>query len=289
MHASDGHTQNNRSISGEEQRLTGRPTASDNSTGISGLREATTTANPGPITLTVNSLAQTDNADTFVVSKDTLIAYTIVVIQQTQDYHFGQMSIVFQTAHNKSALETLSRAQELASEHFNIALLTDKTRSDSSPHAEANTSLPTVDPTSTSSTQETVPKTVEQHFKHPNSKSQPTGIVPPTCQPDPGVFDGIPAGYETDDSWGCYSPHADPEEQTPDVEEELLPFLTLRAWRQNPQRGTLRGRPRGRGGINNHRQHNQSIPVRDGYVQPPRPWESRPYGRRTRSQRALQE
>ena len=146
-----------------------------------------------------------------------------------------------------------------------------------------------MDPTPSSSTHETIPKSVAQGHKHPNKKPQPTGTVPPTCRSEPGICDGIPAGYETDDSWGCHSPHANPEEQTPDLEEELLPFLTLRAWRNHPHRNTQRGRARGRGGSHHNRQPNQNIPVRDGYDQPPRPWESRPYGRRTRSQRALQE
>ena len=65
-------------------------------------------------------------------------------------------------------------------------------------------------------------------------KPHPTGTISPTRRSEAAVFDGIPAGYETDDSWGRYSPHASPEEQMPDVEEELLPFLTLRAWRQCP-------------------------------------------------------
>ena len=57
-------------------------------------REASTSTNTGPINQTIEAAAQTDTTATFIVSKDTLVAYTIAVIQQTNDYHFGQMSIV---------------------------------------------------------------------------------------------------------------------------------------------------------------------------------------------------
>ena len=245
--------------------------------------------NSGTVKPTIDISVQTDTAATFIVSKDTLVAYTIVVIQQTLDYHFGQMSIVYQSAHNSATQDTLSRAVELANEHFNIALLTDQAAGGLSSQDTNNTPPPTVDPTPGTSTQETTPKSVDQDYSDPHKKSQPTGTVPPTCRPDPELCNGIPAGYETDDSWGCYSPHANQEDQTPDLEEELLPFLTLRAWKSPTNRNTQRGRPRGRGSNHHHRQQNQSIPVWDGYERLPRLWESHPYGRRTRSQRALQE
>ena len=54
---------------------------SDNSPGVQGFSAATATANPRSIKSTVDSVAQTDNTDNFVVSKDTLVAYTIAVIQ----------------------------------------------------------------------------------------------------------------------------------------------------------------------------------------------------------------
>ena len=201
--------------------------------------EAAATPNSGAIKPKVNAAAQTDQTDNFVVSKYTLVAYTIAVIQQTLDYHFGQISIVYQSAHNSATLDTPSRAEDLANEHFNIALLTHHTSGNLHSYDANNMPPPTMHPTPTTSTQETTPKSVHQGVNHPDTKSQPTGTVPPTCRPKSAVCDGIPAGYETDDSWGCYSPHANPEEQTPDLEEELLPFLTLRAWRRHPNRPTL--------------------------------------------------
>ena len=283
----DAQPQRNPAISREEQTFTEGTTTGHNSSGVQRFREASTTTDAGPVKQTIEAEVQTDT-DAFVVSKDTLVAYTIAVIQQTNDYHFGQMSIVYQTAHNKTALETPSRAEELAKDHFNIALLTDKKLEVPQTDDQDNTSSTTVDPTPTTSTQETIPKSVDSGSKHPNTKP-PTGAVHPTSRSESRLCEGIPAGDESDDSWGYLSSHARPETQSPDLEEELLPILTLRAW-QAPNRGTFRGRSRGGGQRQcNHRQHSRTIPVRDGYDHPPRPWESRPYGRRTRSQRALQE
>ena len=278
--------QRNAAASREEQEFTEGTTTGHNSSGIQRFREASTSTDAGPVTQTIEAGVQTDT-ETFVVSKDTLVAYTIAVIQQTNDYHFGQMSIVYQTAHNKTSLETPSRAEVLAKDHFNIALLTDKKPEVPKTNDQNNTSSTPVDPATTTSTQETIPKSVDRGSNHPNTKP-PTGAVPPTSRPKARLCEGIPAGDESDDSWGYLSSHARPETQTPDLEEELQPILTLRAW-QLPNRGTARGRPRGGQRQCNHRQHSQTIPVRDGYDQPSRPWERRPYGRRTRSQRALQE
>ena len=288
MNTTNEQSQNHPGVSREEQEYATRATTGHNSSGIPRFREASTSTDTGPINQAVEAATQTDTNETFIVSKDTLVAYTIAVIQQTNDYHFGQMSIVYQTAHNKTALETPLRAAELATDHFNIALLTDNKPEVLQTHDQADTPPLTVDPASTASAQETIPKSIDRGYKHPNSKP-PTGTVPPTSRSQAELCNGIPAGDESDDSWGYLSSHPRPEEPTPDLEEELLPILTLRAWRSPPHRGTLRGRPRGGGGGCHHRQYNQSIPVRDGYEQPPRLWESRPYGRRTRSQRALQE
>ena len=190
----NGQSQNNRGIGREDQEFTTRPATDNNSPGVSRFSEAAATANPGTVKLTINSSAQTENTDNFVVSKETLIAYTIAVIQQTQDYHFGQMSIVYQTAHNKAALETPSRVEELAREHFNITLLANHHTGKPQSHHESNMLPLTVETSPTTSTQETIPKSVDKSFNNPNKKSHPTGTVPPTCRPESAVFDGIPAG-----------------------------------------------------------------------------------------------
>ena len=107
-HTTNGQSQSNPGVSREEQEYATGSTTGHNSSGIPRFREASTSTNTGPIEQTVEAVAQTDTTETFVVSKDTLVAYTIAVIQQTNDYHFGQMSIVYQTAHNKTTLETPS-------------------------------------------------------------------------------------------------------------------------------------------------------------------------------------
>ena len=195
----NGQSQSNPGVSREEQEYATRSTTGHNSSGIPRFREASTSTNTGPIQQTVEAAAQTDTTETFVVSKDTLVAYTMAVIQQTNNYHFGQMSVVYQTAHNKTALETPSRAEELATDHFNIALLTDNIPEVPQTHDQANTSPPTVDPASTASAQETIPKSVDKGFEHPNSKP-PTGTVPPTSRSHAELCNGIPAGDESDDS-----------------------------------------------------------------------------------------
>ena len=93
------------------------------------------------------------------------------------------MSIVYQTTHNKAALETPSRAEELAKEHFNLALLTNQHPGAAQPQTrhENNTRPPTVETPPATSAQETIPKSVDQGFNNPNTKPHPTGTVPPTC------------------------------------------------------------------------------------------------------------
>ena len=95
--------------------------------------------------------------------------------------------------------------------------------------------------------------------------------IAPTCRRDYGLVNGIPVGYETDDSWDNDS-HTHEHTHT----HNIVPLLTLRPWNTRPHRG--RGQP--------HRQNN-NINVRTGNAPYSRPWDNQPYGRRTRSQQAL--
>ena len=249
-----------------------KPTTRDNAVRIQRFPETTASPNPGPTkTETVDTGAQTDDTEHFYVSKDNILAYTIAVVQNTQAYHFGQMSVVFQTAQNKSALETPSRAEELLNEHFNIRLLTDKENYTVPLNAQAHKMKASVDTTPTNPTQETVPKVVEPSNSTPNQKSQPTGTVPPTCRSEKGTCSGIPAGYESDDSWGGYSNNDDPQQQMPDLDEELYPLVAYRTWRRPYARP--RNTPSGVSRGSHHRAPNRQIPVRDGYERPQRPWD----------------
>ena len=205
----------------------------NNAARIQRFSEATASPNPGSTkTETVDTGAQTDDTENFYVSKDNILAYTIAVVQNTQAYRFGQMSVVFQTAQNKSALETPSRAEELLNEHFNIRLLTDKENYTGPPNAQAHKTKASMDTTPTNPTQETVPKVVEPSNSTPNQKLQPTGTVPPTCRPEKGTCSGIPVGYESDDLWGGYSNNDDPQQQTPDLDEELYPLVAYQTWKR---------------------------------------------------------
>ena len=267
----------------QDEPTTTQPTTRNNAARVQRFSEATASPNPGSTkTETVDTGAQTDDTEHFYVSKDTILAYTIAVVQNTRAYHFGQMSVVFQTAQNKAALETPSRAEEFINEHFNIRLLTDKENYTGPPNAQAHKRKASVDATPTNLTQEIVPKVVEPSDSTPNQKSQPTGTVPPTCRPKKGTCNGIPAGYKSDDSWGGYSNNDNPQQQTPDLDEELYPLVAYQTWKRPyaRPRNTPRGVPRD----SHHRAPNRQIPVQDGYEQPQRPWDGQPYSRRTRSQ-----
>ena len=57
------------------------------------------------------------------VTKNTLVAYTIAMVQNTQTLHYDQMHVALQTAQNSASLETLLRAEQLLTAHFNLAVL----------------------------------------------------------------------------------------------------------------------------------------------------------------------
>ena len=64
--------------------------------------------NNGPTNTQVTSVAlQTDLCDTLYVTKDTLVAYTIAVVQNTQRLQYEQMHVALQMAQNQASLETL--------------------------------------------------------------------------------------------------------------------------------------------------------------------------------------
>ena len=166
----------------QDESTTTQQMPRDNGARIQRFSEATASQNSGPTkTETIDTGAQTDNTEHFYVSKETILAYTIAVVQNTQAYHFGQMSVVFQTAQNKAALETPLRAEEFTNEHFNIQLLTDKENYKGPLNAPANKRKASLDATPANQTQETIPKVVEPSDSTPNQKPQPTGTVPPTC------------------------------------------------------------------------------------------------------------
>ena len=79
---------------------------------------------------------QTDTCDTLYVTKNTLTAYTIAIIQNSQVLQYDQMHAALQSARNQASLETPLKAEELLSAHFNLAVLEDQTIRHTNPDAE---------------------------------------------------------------------------------------------------------------------------------------------------------
>ena len=114
------------------------------------------------------------------------------------------MHIALQTARNQASLEMPLRAEELMTAHFNLAVLSNETDNTKTPDAQKPEAI-TLDAELSASTadEETYVKIPSRNYAaNCNSKKQyPTGAVAPTCRREYRLVNGIPAGYETDDSW----------------------------------------------------------------------------------------
>ena len=82
---------------------------------------------------------QTDTCDMLYVTKNTLTAYTIAIVQNSQALQYDQMHTALQTARNQASLETPLRAEELLMAHFNLAVLEDQKDADIRPDAQKPT------------------------------------------------------------------------------------------------------------------------------------------------------
>ena len=147
---------------------------------------------------------QTDSCDTLYVTKNTLTAYTIAIVQNAQALQYDQMHVALQTARNQASLETPLRVEELMTAHFNLAVLAneiDSTKITDAQNPEANT--PDPEPSASAADEETYVKIPSRHYTAncESKKQHPTGTVVPTCRREYGHVNGIPAGYEADDSW----------------------------------------------------------------------------------------
>ena len=217
---------------------------------------------------------QTDTCDMLYITKNTLTAYTIAIVQNSQALQYDQMHIALQTARNQASLETPLRAEELLTAHFNLAVLEDQKDIDKSPDAQKSTST-TQDAESSASApnDQTYVKIPSRYAENSATKRpHPTGAVAPTCRNEYGLVNAIPAGYESDDSWDNLS-HTHEHTHT----HNIVPLLTLRPWRNSPHRGREQQQPR--------QTHNTT--VRTGHAPYSRPWDNQPYRRHTRSQQAL--
>ena len=81
---------------------------------------------------------QTDSCDTLYVSKNTLTAYTIVIVQNAQALQHDQMHVALQTARNQAFLEMPIQVEELMTAHFNLAVLSNETDYEPQPQMPRN-------------------------------------------------------------------------------------------------------------------------------------------------------
>ena len=184
------------------------------------------------------------------------------------------MHVALQTARNQASLETPLKAEELMTAHFNLVVLVndiDSNKTTDAQNPEANTL--DAEPSASAVDEETHVKIPSRNYAASfDSKQQhPTRAIVPTCRREYGLVNGIPADYETDDSWDNDS-HTHEHTHT----HNIVPLLTLNPWNNRPHRG-----------CEQHQRQNNTIPVRTGNAPYSRPWDNQPYGRCTHSQQAL--
>ena len=217
---------------------------------------------------------QTDTCETIYVTKNTLTAYTIAIVQNAQALQYDHMHIALQTARNQASLEMPLWTEELMTAHFNLAVLSKDADINQSPDAQTpEATVLDADLSTSNADEETYVKIPSRNYAAncDSKKQHPTGAVAPTCRPEYGLVNGIPAGYETDDSWDNDS-HTHEHNHT----HNIVPLLALRPWNNHPHRG--REQPY---------TQNNNVNVRTGHVPYQRPWDNQLYRRRTRSQQAL--
>ena len=154
-----------------------------------------------------------------------------------QTYQFEQMQIAFQTAQNQASIETPLRAEQLMHAHFNLALLPNSYTDNEQSNAKTDKTT-TVDtgPSTSATEQEMRVKTTYRHSSGNKCANtiQPTGTVPPTYRRTSDMVNGIPVGYESDDSWNCPSPDT---EQMPRCDRNIIPLVAIRSWNRLPGQG----------------------------------------------------
>ena len=188
------------------------------------------------------------------------------------------MHVGLQTAQNQASLEMPLRPEQLMTAHFNLAVLSNKTKTNKTINAQKpETTTVDAEPSTLTADEETYIKIPSQHnaTNRDPKRVHPTSAVIPTCQKEYGLINRIPAGYETDDSWDHDSLTHEPEHAHTHM-HNIVPLLALRTWTNHPNRG--QGQPQ---------RQNNNTNVRSGNAPYPRPWEGQPYRRHTRSQQAL--
>ena len=182
-----------------------------------------------------------------------MTAYTIAIVQNSQALQYDQMHTALQTARNQASLETLLRAEELLTAHFNLAVLGDQKDLDISPDAQ-NPAVTTQDdePSASAPDGQTYVKIPSHHAEHCASpRPHPTGAVGPTRGREYRLVNAIPAGYESNDSWDNAS-HTHEHTHT----HNIVPLLTLRTRNNCPHRRRKQEQSR----------QNNNISVRTGHA-----------------------
>ena len=247
--------------------------------GVSGFQVAKPANNARTTKMQVIHVAlQTDSCDTLYVTKNTLIAYTIAVVQNSQMLQYDQMHVALQTTRNQASLETALHAEELMTAHFNLAVLSNETKTNETVHAKKPEAINfDAEPSTSTADEETYVKIPSQHnAANRNPKNaHPTRTVIPTCRRDYRLVNRILAGYKTDDSWN-HDSLTHEQEHAHTHTHNIVPLLALHTWSNCPNRGREQL----------HRQNN-NINVRSRNAPYPRPWDNQPYGQHTRSQQAL--
>ena len=136
---------------------------------------------------------QTDTCDTLYVTKNTLTAYTIAIVQNTQALQYNQMHAALQTGRNQSSLKIPLRAEELLTAYFNLAVLEDKTITDTSPDAKKSPdNMQDPDPSTSAPDDQTYVKIPSRYAeKSATRRPHPTGAVAPTCRRDYGLVNAM--------------------------------------------------------------------------------------------------
>ena len=112
--------------------------------------------------------------------------------------------------------------------HFNLAVLTDDPSCNKHFNApKSETTAVDAGPSTSTADEETYLKTLSRNNSpsRGTKQPQPTGTVSPTCRRDFSFANGIPAGYESDDSWGHNSTALEPEHIH---NHNIVPLLALR-------------------------------------------------------------
>ena len=142
-----------------------------------------------------NVALQTDSCDTLYVTKNTLVAYTIAVVQNLQTLQYDQMHVALQTAQNQASLETPLQVEQLMTTHFNLAVLANETKTNKTIDAQKpETTTVDTELSTWTADEETYVNIPSRHnaANHDPKKAHPTATVVPTCRRDYGLVNGIP-------------------------------------------------------------------------------------------------